>query len=89
MSKRIYFKVHGEVQGVFFRAFTEEKATSYGLTGWVKNSSDGSVEGEAQGDESSIEKLLKDVNKGPSAARVSKVDTSEREVKSGESSFSQ
>lgn len=43
MAKRVSFKVHGRVQGVFFRRFTQEKANRYGLTGWVKNMSDGKV----------------------------------------------
>ena len=45
------------------------------------------VEGEAQGDDSSIQKLLKDLKQGPSAAHVVKVDKSETEIKEGESSF--
>ena len=45
------------------------------------------VEGEAQGDEQSLQKLLTDINKGPSAAHVVKVETSELSVKEGESSF--
>ncbi|MCJ1362774.1 hypothetical protein MMC16_001880 [Acarospora aff. strigata] len=87
MSKRISFLVHGDVQGVNFRSFTEKKASSYGLTGWVANTSNGKVEGEAQGDEQSLQKLLTDINKGPSAAHVVKVETSELSVKEGESSF--
>jgi len=45
------------------------------------------VEGEAQGDEESLQKLLKDLNQGPSAAHVVKVEKTEQEVKEGESSF--
>lgn len=45
------------------------------------------VEGEAQGDEESLQKLLKDLNHGPSAAHVVKVEKTEHEVKEGESSF--
>lgn len=47
----------------------------------------GQVEGEAQGDDDSIQKLLKDLNQGPSAAHVVKVEKSETETKEGESSF--
>lgn len=47
----------------------------------------GQVEGEAQGDNDSIQKLLKDLNQGPSAAHVVKVEKSETETKEGESSF--
>lgn len=87
MLKRITFTVHGEVQGVNFRSFTQMKASGYGLTGFVSNTAGGKVEGEAQGDEESIQKLLKDINQGPSAAHVVKVEKSETEVKEGESSF--
>ncbi|KAK4937127.1 hypothetical protein LTR10_022179 [Elasticomyces elasticus] len=43
MSSRIAFTVHGRVQGVGFRDFTQRKASSYGLTGFVKNTSDDKV----------------------------------------------
>ncbi|KAI4288710.1 MAG: hypothetical protein L6R35_002031 [Caloplaca aegaea] len=87
MTKRIQYTVHGEVQGVNFRSFTQSKASSYGLTGWVKNVSGGKVEGEAQGDEESIQKLLKVLESGPSAASVTKVEKSDIDVKEGESSY--
>ncbi|KAI4193758.1 MAG: hypothetical protein LQ350_008165 [Teloschistes chrysophthalmus] len=45
------------------------------------------VEGEAQGDDESIEKLLKVLKSGPPAASVTKVETSEIDAKEGESSF--
>ncbi|KAI9673955.1 MAG: hypothetical protein M1817_002161 [Caeruleum heppii] len=88
MSKRIAFKVTGEVQGVNFRSFTQTKAQSYGLTGWVRNSPNGQVEGEAQGEEANIKKLLSDLDQGPSRAHVNKVEQSETDLKQGESSFS-
>ncbi|KAA6413394.1 MAG: acylphosphatase [Lasallia pustulata] len=87
MTKRISFLVHGEVQGVNYRSFAQKKASSYGLTGWVSNTSNGKVEGEVQGDAESIQKYLKDLNSGPSAAHVVKVEKSEQEAKEGESSF--
>ncbi|KAI4146166.1 MAG: hypothetical protein L6R39_003557 [Caloplaca ligustica] len=68
-------------------SFTKSKASSYGLTGWVKNRSGGQVEGEAQGDDESIQKLLKVLESGPPAATVEKVDQSEIEVKEGESGY--
>ncbi|KAI4206545.1 MAG: hypothetical protein LQ346_001035 [Caloplaca aetnensis] len=68
-------------------SFTQSKASSYGLTGWVKNTSGGKVEGEAQGDDEGIQKLLKALESGPPAASVTKVDQSEIDVKEGESSF--
>jgi len=87
MPQRIAFTVHGKVQGVFFRDFTQQKANAYGITGWVKNSSNGKVVGEAQGDSEALSKLKKDLNQGPSSAHVVKLETKEIEPKSGESSF--
>ncbi|KAI9823585.1 MAG: hypothetical protein M1832_002366 [Thelocarpon impressellum] len=87
MSKRISFKVTGQVQGVSYRAFTRRKATSYGLTGWVRNMANGQVEGEMQGDEEAIKKLLKDLDNGPPHAHVVKLEKHEEEVRDGESSF--
>ncbi|EPE28330.1 Acylphosphatase/BLUF [Glarea lozoyensis ATCC 20868] len=87
MSKRVAFRVHGEVQGVSFRYFTKEKATSYSLTGWVKNAANGKVEGEVQGSEEDVQKLLKDIDKGPTHAHVVRVDKSDLDPVDGESKF--
>ncbi|KAK5079087.1 hypothetical protein LTR51_001282 [Lithohypha guttulata] len=70
------------------RSFTETQAQTYGLTGFVKNTSDDKVAGEAQGSEDALQKFKKDLNEGPRAAHVVKVETKEIESKSGESSFS-
>ncbi|EHK98661.1 putative Acylphosphatase [Glarea lozoyensis 74030] len=78
MSKRVAFRVHGEVQ---------EKATSYSLTGWVKNAANGKVEGEVQGSEEDVQKLLKDIDKGPTHAHVVRVDKSDLDPVDGESKF--
>ncbi|KAJ9608178.1 hypothetical protein H2200_007166 [Cladophialophora chaetospira] len=87
MSKRIAFTVSGEVQGVFFRDFTQKKANSYGITGFVSNTSDGKVAGEAQGDDNALQKLKADLNKGPGQAHVVKVEVKDVAVKDGEKSF--
>ncbi|KAK5205583.1 hypothetical protein LTR72_010388 [Exophiala xenobiotica] len=87
MSKRISFKVAGTVQGVGFRDFTQRKATSYGLTGFVKNTEDGRVAGEAQGSDDGLKKLKADLNDGPRSAHVVKVEVKDIEPKSGESAF--
>jgi len=50
MFRGTKFRVHGKVQGVFFRANTEKKAASLGLKGWVRNVKDGTVQGVAEGD---------------------------------------
>ncbi|TVY31365.1 Acylphosphatase, partial [Lachnellula occidentalis] len=83
----ISFRVHGEVQGVGFRYFTRKRAMAYSLTGWVRNVPNNKVEGEAQGEEGDIEKLVKDLDRGPSHSEVSKVEREEMDVKEGESAF--
>ncbi|KIX05931.1 uncharacterized protein Z518_03905 [Rhinocladiella mackenziei CBS 650.93] len=88
MTKRIAFTVHGRVQGVCFRDFTQKKARRYGVTGYVVNTSDGKVKGEAQGDADALKKLTADLNEGPRAAHVVKLEIKNIETKEGEGSFS-
>jgi acylphosphatase len=66
--------IHGHVQGVFFRASAVEQARASGLTGWVRNAHDGSVEIVAEGDERTLERLLSWCRHGPSGAEVDRVD---------------
>lgn len=73
--QRLHAIVRGRVQGVFFRAWTQELAWELGLKGWVKNLPDGSVEIMAQGNKGVLEKFLTRCRKGPPAARVSEVDS--------------
>jgi acylphosphatase len=73
--KQVQLQVRGRVQGVFFRASTQREARRLGLSGWVKNRPDGSVEILAEGEELSIRELHGWAQKGPSAARVDKVET--------------
>lgn len=56
IRKRIYF--YGRVQGVGFRYYAVQKANQLGLTGWVRNLSDGSVEMEVEGQEPLIDQLI-------------------------------
>lgn len=67
--------VRGKVQGVFFRSATQREAKRLGLTGWVKNLPDGSVEVTVEGEEDSLKEFQSWVQRGPSAARVDRVDT--------------
>ncbi|KAK0628459.1 Acylphosphatase-like domain-containing protein [Bombardia bombarda] len=86
--KRVYFLAHGGVvQGVSFRYFTQKRATSHNLTGWVRNRDDNKVEGEAQGKESALTLFLKDVDKGPKIAHVVRLDKEDRDVVEGEEGF--
>lgn len=71
--KAIHLKIRGTVQGVFFRAETKEVADSLGITGWVRNLSDGSVEVFAQGEENALEKFEAWCTHGPPGAVVTQV----------------
>lgn len=73
--KQLLLIVKGRVQGVYFRASTQREAKRLGLSGWVKNRPDGSVEILAEGEEVSIRELYGWAQKGPSAARVERVET--------------
>lgn len=66
--------VSGEVQGVGFRYFVQNKATSLGLAGWARNLSDGRVEVYALGPEDRLNDLAAALHLGPRAARVRSVE---------------
>ncbi|EKD20102.1 acylphosphatase family protein [Drepanopeziza brunnea f. sp. 'multigermtubi' MB_m1] len=87
LRSRVSFRVHGEVQGVGFRYFTQKKASSYGLTGWVRNTVDSKVEGEAQGEDEVLQRFMKDIDQGPTHARVARLEKSDVDLVDGESGF--
>ena len=68
--------MRGDVQGVFFRDSCRRAAVERGLSGWVQNNSDGSVEAEFEGPESDVDALVEWCRQGPPHARVEQVDTS-------------
>jgi acylphosphatase len=70
MQARVHLVVHGLVQGVGFRWFVARRAEGLGLSGYVRNLYDGSVEAEAEGDRSMVEQLIHEVRVGPRSARV-------------------
>lgn len=65
--------VYGYVQGVLFRDFVSRRATELGLTGYVRNLPEGSVEVNAEGRRKQLEKLISYLKVGPPAAEVEKV----------------
>jgi acylphosphatase len=71
--------VHGFVQGVFFRDSTRRLAQQYGVSGWVSNRWDGSVEAVLEGDEEAVERIVAFCRTGPRGAQVDSVDVSEEE----------
>jgi len=74
MTEARTFRVVGRVQGVGFRWFARDAARREGLSGWVRNEPDGSVEAFAEGDRESLDRFEVRLNHGPSGARVEAVD---------------
>lgn len=74
MMVRSSVVVHGLVQGVAFRHHTCRRALELGVTGWVRNLPDGSVECMFEGDEAAVNALVEWCRSGPPAARVDRLD---------------
>jgi acylphosphatase len=66
--------VHGRVQGVFFRDTTRRQAGSLGVSGWVRNRPDGTVEAVFEGDEEAVSRMVEWARRGPRGADVERVD---------------
>lgn len=73
-NKQMHAFVTGMVQGVGFRYFVEKKAYPLGITGFVRNLSDGRVEVLAEGDEAVLKQFLEIVKQGPSFSNIVKTD---------------
>lgn len=72
-EKTVRAEVYGVVQGVFFRAATRDTALRLGLTGWVRNRPDGSVEAHFQGAAEAVDEAVAWCRRGPSGAVVDRV----------------
>jgi len=70
MKLRAHVIISGRVQGVWFRASTRDKAEQLGLTGWVKNTTDGNVEAVFEGEEKVIDEMIEWCHHGPPLAEV-------------------
>ena len=70
-----HFLVSGRVQGVYFRAYTQQQAERLMLTGWVRNLRDGRVEVLACGDDAALTALQEWLWQGPELARVNAVSS--------------
>ncbi|MEE8583169.1 MAG: acylphosphatase [Dehalococcoidales bacterium] len=79
--------VRGRVQGVFFRDFTTRRARELGLTGYVRNVTEGAVEAIAEGERVKLEDLARHMRKGPPGASVASVDTDWSEYTGAHSTF--
>ena len=78
IAKRV--RVTGRVQGVFFRAWTRDEAQTLGVTGWVRNCTDGSVEAQLEGREEAVEELIDLMREGPPGANAENVEVEEADA---------
>jgi acylphosphatase len=74
MTVAVRIVVHGRVQGVWFRAWTQEEADKRGLSGWVRNRRDGTVEALFSGEEAKVEEMVAACREGPPRAQVTQLE---------------
>ena len=81
MSERVRkrVKVHGDVQGVFFRDSTRSESQTRDVAGWVTNNPDGSVEAVFEGERDAVEAMIEFARSGPRSADVRDVEISDEE----------
>lgn len=77
MKKRVHVEIYGIVQGVFFRESTRRQAEARGVTGWVRNRGDGSVEAVFEGEAADVDAVVAWCGRGPLGAEVEDVRTVE------------
>ena len=80
-------RAEGRVQGVGFRFFVQSNAKAMGVTGWVKNMSDGSVTMELQGEAETVERLIAKIKRGNDWIKVTNFEFSDLPVVKGEDKF--
>lgn len=86
MAVRRRVLVHGRVQGVFFRDSCERMALSAGVSGWVRNRNDGTVEAAFEGEPGAVERMVAWCGQGPRRADVDRIEVFDEDPV-GESSF--
>jgi len=69
--------VRGRVQGVGFREYLRREAERQGVTGWVRNRRDGTVEAMVHGSPNDVAQVLDWMRRGPPGARVTDVQVNE------------
>lgn len=79
-AKRICAIVKGKVQGVFYREFTRREAEALGISGFVRNLKDGSVEVIAEGEERQLKEFERKLRKGPLMAFITDVELKEEQT---------
>ena len=85
--RRRAITVIGRVQGVGFRFYASDCARRYSLTGWVRNTSEGSVAIEVQGPALFIDSFIAEIREGPALARVRELQVADVPLSNGEDGF--
>lgn len=80
----LHLVIHGRVQGVFFRDSMRREAQRMAVTGWVRNTAEGTVEAMVQGEQAAVDSIVQWAQRGPARAQVSRV-----EVEAGSGAFHQ
>jgi acylphosphatase len=75
-----HLSISGQVQGVFFRAWSREQADELGVRGWIRNRPDGHVEAHVEGDQVAVEAMIARLRKGPPSAKVDALRTWDADV---------
>ncbi|MBL8518337.1 MAG: acylphosphatase [Betaproteobacteria bacterium] len=85
MSERVirHLRIFGRVQGVWYRESMRQLAEQLGITGWVRNRLDGSVEALLQGELAQVERLIQWARRGPDQALVTHIDIDENSPQVG------
>lgn len=87
MTEARRYIVHGRVQGVGFRYYVSAEAQKLGITGWVRNDLNGTVEVLAAGSREQLTRLHESLRRGPRAARVDDIEVFPAEAESAGKNF--
>ena len=77
MDVIVHVVIRGRVQGIGYRAWTDDEAHARGIAGWVRNRRDGTVEAVVQGPPAAVDAIVAWARRGPEAAHVERLDVAE------------
>jgi acylphosphatase len=78
MNELRIIRVHGKVQGVGFRFYATRVARRLGLTGWIRNQRDGTVDAAVEGESEKIDEWIEEIREGPRYAEVTSIEQETR-----------